>query len=115
MRLLRIFTLLFICFSLFTGGVASAAMPCCIAKNASQIQAAKNKSDMPCHQKSKKESDSKTYNSCEKCRNCIATHVLISTHENYLVTSINVIHSDLLEASSSCDPDAIYSPPKHIS
>lgn len=114
MRILKTFALLFICFSLFAGGMASAAMPCCSGNSMSQMQMDKGKSDMPCHKDASKQ-DTKNHNSCEKCKSCAATSAVISDQEHYAVVFTSVNHNESITGFVSTEPGGIYSPPKHIS
>ncbi|PIR39779.1 MAG: hypothetical protein COV35_00825 [Alphaproteobacteria bacterium CG11_big_fil_rev_8_21_14_0_20_39_49] len=114
MRIFKTLALLFICFSLLMGGVASAAMPCCMGKNMSQMQMDNSKSDMPCH-KDTSNGDTKNHNSCEKCKNCVATSAVISSQENEVITFTSIHHNEPITGFVSHNPNGIYSPPKHIS
>ena len=96
-------------------GVASAAMPCCSGSGMSKMQMGNGKSDIPCHQNSTKKNDTKNHNSCEKCKNCVATSALMPGQENNSVPFTNVNHNESVSGFVSHEPSGIYSPPKHTS
>ena len=115
MRILKTLAFLFICCNLLIGGVVSAAMPCCQARDMSQMHLEKGKSDTPCHQDSKKNNNFKNHNGCEKCKNCLNTSALISDHDNQAINFTHVNHNESVSRFISHQPSGIYSPPKHIS
>lgn len=115
MRVFKIVSSLFICFTLVFGNVASTAMFCCVAKSQPMMQM-HSKADIPCHTTAEK-TDKKIQHtaSCISCKHCVSAPVIVCTglsHDMAFTHSKNPLQIHRL---SSVIPETIYSPPKKIS
>lgn len=114
MRVYQTIAILFICFSLFAGGMANTAMACCMQPSSvEQMQVDKANVDIPCHKEASKKDD-KTQKSCEQCRACLGANAVISQNIPYSIAFVAIAHDESITGFTSLDPDGIYSPPKAI-
>lgn len=118
MHTLKTFALLFICLSLFAGGMAQAAMPCCMSNaDMSKVQMDDGKSEMKCHKQASK-ADIKKQSSCAKCAkctHCASVSAFLNTPSDVVSYAENTGYNLYSTGFSSNYPNQIYSPPKIIS
>lgn len=115
MRIFKMVFLLFVCLSLFAGGMANAAMTCCVQPSAmATMQVEKASADMPCHQQDSKKT-TQSNNACEKCEKCVATGAVLPSHRHDAISFPDASPGETVASFVSITPRAIYSPPKRLS
>ncbi|MEQ1704602.1 MAG: hypothetical protein ABL867_01355 [Rickettsiales bacterium] len=115
MDIIRKLILVFLCASVFAGGVAHASMPCCLNHGDMSIQMKmKGDAEKPCHDSSDK--DTKNNASCDgcDCGTCMKVSTLpsASTHHD---RSISSVIPSIIQFMGTGQLQAIFQPPRQLS
>lgn len=114
MRIFKALALLFICFSLTTGGFANAAMKCCAQSDMATHMADNNNTSMPCHKSMSGKQDNH-FKTCEACKTCINISAVLSYNFSYTPAFANITHIMPVNNFLSVEPTGFYTPPVSIS
>lgn len=114
MGVLRAISLLFVCFALAAGGVANAAMPCCMETDSSAGQmrmdaVAGGNMDMPCHQAAEKAD-------CKECgcMHCVKMNA-VPEQPSAAGEAVSSVQTFGTQSVHPCRPEGVFQPPKHFS